>query len=231
MSLRSSRLIFTLLLVASALTGCGSTVQKPIDLDPQFWSEKQPTIGVAITTLPASQLALTGQQGLLDLAINTGINSKLSAQVASWKLQDAATIPDEIVAKLQAKGYKVKKIDEVIDLKQYKEAKFREGFYSRDLTPLQAKYGVDRLLLISYTANGAFRSYYSVIPTSVPTPQVGGIGAVVDLRDNHLMWYKPFVVVKPAQGEWDQPNYANLSNAYYQAVDSSRQLVITPFAQ
>jgi hypothetical protein len=233
MFLRSLRLGFGLLMLAAAamLTGCAAQIQKPIDLDPQFWSEKEPTIGVAMTTMPASQLVLGGNQGLLDLAINKGINSKLSAQVATWKLQDTATIPDEIVAKLQAKGYKAKKIDDVIDLAQYKEAKFHEGFYARDLTPLQAKYGVDRLLLISYTASGAYRTYYSVIPTSVPTPQVGGIGVVVDLRDNHLLWYKPFAVTQPAQGEWDQPNYANLSNAYYQAVDSSRQMVITPFAK
>lgn len=219
------------LFVCSGLIGCASTIQKPIELDSQFWGDKNQTIGVAMTTLPPSQLALGGTQGLLDLAINTGINSKLSTQVSTWSLRDTTTIPDEIVAKLLAKGYKAKRVDEVVDLKLYKENKFREGFFGRDLTPLQAKFGVDRLLLISYRTSGAFRTYYSVVPTSVPTPQVGGTGVVVDLRDNHLLWYKPFAAIQPAQGEWDQPNYANLSNAFYQAVDRSRQLVIIPFAQ
>ncbi|MDE1169149.1 MAG: hypothetical protein PW845_28135 [Pseudomonas sp.] len=231
MLFRSLRGVAALAGLCAVLTGCANTTQKPIDLDAQFWSDKSQSIGVAMTNLPESQLALVGNQGLLDLAINKGINSKLSTQVSTWKLKDTATIPDEIVAKLKAKGYTAKRIDEIIDVTQYKEIKFREGFYRRDLTPLQAKYGVDRLLLISYTASGAFRSYYSVVPTSVPTPQVGGVGAVVDLHDNHLLWWKPFVVVQPAQGEWDQPNYSNLANAYYQAVDSSRQMVITPFAQ
>ncbi|MDY7566555.1 hypothetical protein QN400_16715 [Pseudomonas sp. RTC3] len=42
------------------------------------------------------------------------------------------------------------------------------------------------------------------MPTSVPTPQVGGTGVVIDLRDNHLLWYKPFAAIQPAQGGWDQ---------------------------
>lgn len=231
MLFRTLRNAVAVLFVCSGLIGCASTVQKPIELDAQFWDDKDQTIGVAMTTLPPSELVLVGTQGLLDMAINKGINSKLSTHISTWKLNDTETIPDEIVAKLLAKGYKAKRVDEVIDLKQYKETTFREGFFGRDLTPLQAKFGVDRLLLISYTASGAFRSYYSVVPTSVPTPQVGGLGMVVDLHDNHLLWYKPFVAVLPAQGEWDQPGYNNLSNAYYQAVDSSRQLVIVPFAQ
>jgi len=228
---RSFRHCIALFFVCSGLFGCAANIQKPIELDAQFWNDKNQTIGVAMTTLPPSELVLAGNQGLLDLAINKGVNSKLSTQVSTWKLQDTASIPDEIVAKLVAKGYKAKRVDEAVDIKLFKETKFREGFFGRDLTPLQAKYGVDRLLLISYTASGAYRTYYSVVPTSVPTPQVGGIGLVVDLHDNHLLWYKPFAVTQPAQGEWDQPNYSNLSNAYYQAVDSSRQLVITPFAQ
>lgn len=231
MAFRMFRNCIALFFICSGLFGCAANIQKPVELDTQFWNDKSQTIGVAMTALPPSELVLGGNQGLLDLAINKGVNSKLSTHVSTWKLQDAASIPDEIVAKLVAKGYKAKRVDESIDLAKFKETKFREGFFGRDLTPLQAKYGVDRLLLISYTASGAYRTYYSVVPTSVPTPQVGGIGLVVDLRDNHLLWYKPFAVTQPAQGEWDQPNFSNLSNAYYQAVDSSRQLVITPFAQ
>ena len=68
-------------------------------------------------------------------------------------------------------------------------------------------------------------------PTSVPMAQVGGQGMVIDLADNKLLWFKPFVVTQAAQGEWDEPTYTNLSNAFYQAVDNSRQQMITPFAQ
>ena len=61
--------------------------------------------------------------------------------------------------------------------------------------------------------------------------QVTGQGMVVDLADNKLLWFKPFAVVQAAQGEWDEPTYSNLSNAFYQAMDTSRQQMITPFEQ
>jgi hypothetical protein len=96
---------------------------------------------------------------------------------------------------------------------------------------MKTKYGVDRLLLVYVTATGATRSYYSIVPTSVPMAQVGGQGMVVDLADNKLLWFQPFVAVQAAQGEWDEPTYSNLSNAFYQAVDNSRQQMITPFAK
>jgi hypothetical protein len=206
-------------------------VQQPIALDQQFWGAKEPTIGVAITVLPAPELMLTGSQGLLDVAINKGVNSKLSDNVKTWEVRDLDTLPDVIVAKLQAKGYKAKRIIDQIDLKNYKNISFREGYMTKDMTPMKAMYGVDRLLLVNVFVTGATRSYYSLVPTSVPMAQVGGQGMVVDLADNKLLWFQPFAAVQAAQGEWDEPNYANLSNAFYQAIDNSRQQMITPFSQ
>ena len=222
-------LVFVLLSASAVLTGCSSFVQKPIDLDAQFWNDKDPVIGVALSPLPAPQLALTGNQGLLELAINKGVNSKLSDQVSAWELHDLESLPDEVVASLKAKGLNAKRIPDAIDLTKFKETEKREGYLARNISDLKSKYGVDRVLLISYTTTGAFRSYYSVVPTSVPTPQVGGIGMLVDPKDSRLVWYKPFVVVQPAQCEWDQPGYSNLSNAFYQALDGSRQQILSAF--
>jgi hypothetical protein len=231
MSFHTFRTLATLTLLAClTLTGCAN-VQPPVPLAQQFWDAKEPTIGVAITVVPEPVLVLTGQQGLLDLAINKGINSKLSDNVEKWQVRDLNTLPDAIVAKLQAKGYKAKRINEPVNLTTYKEVSFREGYTIRDLSPIKATYGVDRLLLINIQGTGATRSYYSVVPTSVPMAQVGGQGMVVDLADNKLLWFKPFAVVQAAQGEWDEPTYTNLSNAFYQAMDTSRQQMITPFDQ
>lgn len=218
------------LLACLTLTGCAH-VQPPVPLDHQFWDAKEPTIGVAMTVVPEPVLALTGNQGLLDYAINKGVNNKLSDNVEKWQVGDLNTLPDVLVAKLQAKGYKAKRINEPVDLKIYKETSFREGYMTRDMTPVKATYGVDRLLLVNVYATGATRSYYSIVPTSVPMAQVGGQGMVIDLADNKLLWFKPFVATQAAQGEWDEPTYTNLSNAFYQAVDNSRQQMITPFAQ
>ena len=218
------------LLLCLIFTGCAH-VQPPVELDQQFWNDKEQVIGVAMTPATAPRLMLTGNQGLLDLAINTGVNSKLSDHVSTWDLSDVNTLPDAVIAKLQAKGYKTKRIEERIDLGKYKETKFKEGYMERDITSLKTAYGIDRLLLIAIDSAGATRSYYSVVPTSAPTPVVAGRGILVDVQDSRLLWFKRFEVTQPAQGEWDQPSYSNLSNAFYQAVDNSRQLFVTPFSQ
>lgn len=218
------------LLLCLIFTGCAH-VQPPVELDQQFWNDKEQVIGVAMTPATAPRLMLTGNQGLLDLAINTGVNSKLSDHVSTWDLSDVNTLPDAVIAKLQAKGYKTKRIEERIDLGKYKETKFKEGYMERDIASLKTAYGIDRLLLIAIDSAGATRSYYSVVPTSAPTPVVAGRGILVDVQDSRLLWFKRFEVTQPAQGEWDQPSYSNLSNAFYQAVDNSRQLFVTPFSQ
>lgn len=218
------------LLLCLIFTGCAN-VQPPVELDQQFWNEKDQVIGVAMTPVTPPKLMLTGNQGILDLAINTGVNSKLSEHVSTWDLADVNTLPDAIIAKLEAKGYKTKRIEERIDLSKYKETKFKEGYMERDISALKATYGIDRLLLVAIDSTGATRSYYSVVPTSAPIPLVAGRGILVDVQDSRLRWFKPFVVTQPAQGEWDQPTYSNLSNAFYQAVDSSRQVIVTPFSQ
>lgn len=231
MSFHTLRTLAALTVVAClTLTGCAH-VQPPVPLDHQFWDAKETTVGVAINVVPEPVLALTGNQGLLDLAINKGVNSKLSDNVEKWQVRDLNTLPDAIVAKLQAKGYKARRIDAPVDLTKFKETSFREGYTARDLTSIKATYGVDRLLLVNVMGTGATRSYYSVVPTSVPMAQVYGQGMVIDLADNRLLWFKPFAVVQAAQGEWDEPNYANLTNAFYQAMDTSRQQMITPFEQ
>ncbi|GFM52845.1 hypothetical protein PSCICL_50350 [Pseudomonas cichorii] len=229
MSLYTFRTLAAVVLLAClTLTGCAHN-QPPVPLTQEFWDAKEPTIGVAITVVPEPVMVLTGNQGLLDLAINTSVNSKLSGNVEKWQVKDLNTLPDAIVAKLQAKGYKAKRIDAPVDLKTYKELSFREGYAIRDLTPIKAAHGVDRLLLVNILGTGATRSYYSIVPTSVPMAQVGGQGMIVDLTDNKLLWFKPFAAVQAAQGEWDEPTYTNLTNAFYQAMDTSRQQMITPF--
>ncbi|MDD0977089.1 hypothetical protein [Pseudomonas fontis] len=221
---------YAVLLLCLIVTGCANH-QPPVEFDQQFWNDKNQVIGVAMTQTAAPRLMLTGNQGLLDLAINTGINSKLSDHVSTWDLADINTLPDVIVKKLEAKGYKAKRIDEKVDLSKYKETTFKEGYMERDISALKATYGIDRLLVLAIDSTGATRSYYSIVPTSDPIPVIAGRGILVDVQDSRLLWFKPFAVTQPAQGEWDQPAYSNLSNAFYQALDNSRQLLVTPFAQ
>jgi len=220
------RLIF-LFLATAWLTGCASP-QLPIALEDTMWSERDKTIGVAVVELPKPSVQLTGNQGLLDLAINTGLASGLRSKVETWELASMESVPQHLVDELNARGYKAKTLPP-IKLADFKESGAKLGYAKHDFTPLRQQQ-VDKLILITLYVAGTQRSYYSVIPTSDPLTQVGGMTQVIDLTDNRLAFYEPFATVRAADGEWDEgPEYPNLTNAFYQALDESEQNILAPF--
>ncbi len=138
MHYRVSRLLFLVFLAVAALTGCAHN-QNPVGLDPQFWADTKPVIGVAMTPVPPPRLALTGNQGLIELGINTAVNNTLSTAVAGWGTDDFKALPEDLATRLEAKGFKVKRIPEPIDLSKYKQTSWREGYLDRDLSALKAQ--------------------------------------------------------------------------------------------
>nr|WP_272888468.1 hypothetical protein [Stutzerimonas stutzeri] len=216
-----------LLLTAAWLTGCASP-QLPIALEDTLWSERDKTIGVAIVELPKPTAQLTGNQGLLDLAINTGLAAGLRSKVETWELVGMETVPQQLVDELSTRGYKAKVLSP-IKLSEFKENSAKLGYAKYDFTPLRQQQ-LDKLILITLHVAGTQRSYYSVIPTSDPLTQVGGLTQVIDLTDNRLAFYQSFASVRAADGEWDEgPDYPNLTNAFYQALDESEQSILAPF--
>jgi len=219
--------LFILILTAAWLTGCASP-QLPIALEDTLWSERDKTIGVAIVELPKPTVQLTGNQGLLDLAINTGLAAGLRSKVETWELAGMETVPQQLVDDLNSRGYKAKVLSP-IKLSDFKESGAKLGYAKHDFTPLRQQQ-VDKLILISLHVAGTQRSYYSVIPTSDPLTQVGGLTQVIDLTDNRLAFFQPFASIRAADGEWDEgPDYPNLTNAFYQVLDESEQSILAPF--
>ena len=218
------------LLCLALLTGC-ATPQPPVPMDQAFWNEKQERIGVAYTQLPAPTVALTGQQGLLDYAVNSGMAAGLRAKVETWDASSLREIPQQVSAILQDKGYSVVKLDEPIDVEALKKVSSEKtGFTARDFQPLKAQKQIDKLVLFSFASLGTTRSYYSVAPTSVPVAQVVVTTFVIDLDDNRMLYYQPKVFSRAADGEWDEaPEFPNLTNAFYQALDSTQQDLLGVF--
>lgn len=218
------------LLCLALLTGC-ATPQPPVPMDQAFWNEKQERIGVAYTPLPAPTVALTGQQGLLDYAVNSGMASGLRAKVETWDTSSLREIPQQAAALLQEKGYTVVKLDEPINVEALKKAPSEKtGFTAMDFQPLKAQNQIDKLVLFSFASAGTTRSYYSVAPTSVPVAQIVVSTYVIDLDDNRMLYYQPKVFSRAADGEWDEaPEFPNLTNAFYQALDSTQQDLLGVF--
>jgi hypothetical protein len=219
--------LFFLLLTAAWLTGCASP-QLPIALEDTLWSERDKIIGVAVVELPKPTVQLTGNQGLLDVAINTGLAAGLRNKVETWELAGMETVPQQLADELSARGYKAKVLPP-LKLSEFKESGAKLGYAKRDFTPLRQQH-VDKLILITLNVAGTQRSYYSIVPTSDPLTQVGGLTQIIDLTDNRLAFYQPFSAVRAADGEWDEgPDYPNLTNAFYQALDESEQSILAPF--
>ncbi|MBA1272396.1 hypothetical protein [Stutzerimonas azotifigens] len=220
--------LFFLLLTAAWLTGCASP-QLPIALEDSIWSERDKTIGVAIVELPKPSVQLIGNQGLLDLAINTGLAAGLRSKVETWELASVEDIPQKLADELTQRGYKAKVLP-ALKLSDFKESGAKLGYAKQDFTPLRQQQQVDKLILVSLSVAGTLRSYYSIMPTSDPLSQVGGLTQVIDLEDNRLAFYQTFGSTRAADGEWDEgPDYPNLTNAFYQALDESEQRILAPF--
>jgi hypothetical protein len=217
------------LLCLVLLTGC-ATPQPPVPMDQAFWNEKQERIGVAYTQVPAPTVILTGQQGLLDYAVNSGMASGLRAKVETWDASSLREIPQQVSVLLRDKGYSVVKLDEPINVEALKKVSEKTGFTARDFQPLKAQNQIDKLVLFSFASVGTTRSYYSVAPTSVPVAQVVVTTYVIDLDDNRMLFYQPKVFSRAADGEWDEgPEFPNLTNAFYQALDSTQQDLLGVF--
>ncbi len=196
--------IFILL---SILSGC-ATVTKPVSLNPSFWENKQQTIGVAVTKSQPPTANMTGNQGLLDLAINRGNASKLIDYLEKLELPKLNAISDDFITQLQARGFQVKKIEQPIDtskLEKFSGKSETKQFSDMDYRKFKEQ-GLDRLLIVSVDRVGTTRNYYGFIPTNPPQADIALRGQLVDLNTNELLWYTNDITNSPIAEPWDQPN-------------------------
>lgn len=218
------------LLCLALLTGC-ATPQPPVPMDQTFWSQKQQRIGVAFTQLPKPTTVLAGQQGLLDMAVNNGLATSLRHKVETWDASGLGSVPRQVGDLLRSNGYQAVNLDEPLKLEALpKNAGTRTGFTEQDFQGLKAQKQIDKLVLFRFGDAGTMRTYYGMVPTSVPVAQVVVTTYVIDLNDNRLLYYKPQVFSRAADGEWDEgPDFPNLTNAFYQALDSTQQDLVGVF--
>lgn len=211
-----------LFLIAVLLGGCATT-SKPVSLAPSFWENKQQLVGVAVSKSNPPVATMTGSQGLLDLAINRGNAKQLISYLEKVDLPKLASLPNNFLTQLQARGFNVKKIDEQIDVT--KLAKFSgkstetQQFSEYDFAKFK-ELGVDRLLLISVNRVGTTRNYYGFIPTNPPQADLALNGQLIDLKTHELLWNETIVNNTPVAEPWDQPpSFENVGAAVKSNLD------------
>ena len=99
----------------------------------------------------------------------------------------------------------------------------------KDFTPLAKKYGVDKLVVVEIQTLGLWRTYSAYCPTSDPKAVFGGV-AHVNLRTTHTSWYAPGLGVQERGGRVgsNQPNFPELTNAYFQAMEVGKDEFVKP---
>jgi hypothetical protein len=223
------RLIALSILVV--LTGCVATPQQPVSMESGFLNDSNKTVGVVMTKLPNPDVYLPGADCLLCMAAAEAMNSSLSKHVETLTPDDFKLVRSNLIQRMQEKGVNVVAIEETIDVERLPKHKSEiPNSARRDYSSYQSKYEITHLLVVDIDQMGLYRSYASYIPTSDPKAVLVGQSYLISLKDNTYKWYKPISIYKSAAGEWDEsPAYPALTNAYYQVIETGREMVLSEF--
>ena len=233
----SFRGVVVLAAAAIFLGGCATPVQQRIDLADNYLvsgKAKNGKIGVVMVELPKPDTAFPGANCLLCLGVANGMHSSLNKEVQTFSTAELKPLPRDVVALLKKQGLDAVLIDEPLKIDALPDLnagdtvnKSRKNFSS-----LKAKYKVDRLLVVHFTALGVWRSYSAYVPTDPPKAVVVGNASLIDLATHSLDWYLPVNISRAADGNWDEPpKFPGLTNAYYQVLESGMDVIKKPFAR
>lgn len=222
--------------VVLALGGCAVPVQKPVSLPSDFFSSgpaKSGPVGVVMMEMPAPDTQFPGAGCLLCIGVANAAHAQLTDQVKTFSVDEVKALRAEAVALLKKKGLDAREIAEMPKPSDFPDLPAVEGVNRsrKDYTALGQKHGVQRLLVIRVTALGVWRSYSAYVPTDVPRATVMGEVAMVQLGTHTLEWLAPIRTARAAEGNWDEPpKFPGLTNAYYQAIESAKDLVLKPLS-
>jgi hypothetical protein len=226
------RIRLSLLLAGLALlAGCATKPQPPMDLRP-FAGGTSQKVGVALAELPKASMDYPGTDCLLCFAAAQLANAPLAKQVDTFDAEQLKPVRDRIADSLRRKGVNAVVIAEPIVLESLAQVSGdTTNKPHRDFRPLKARYGVDKLVVVSVDALGIQRLYSGFAPVTDPRAYVRGTGYMVDLASNTYEWYQPFRVFRPAEGRWNEPpEYPGLTNAYLRALEASQDRLLQPWS-
>lgn len=247
MKLAVAAVLATVLLVGS---GCSTPRQQPIPLPAQALQAGSGRIGVAMTALPKVDVHLPGTGCAACAIAATAANAQLLLHAATLPADELAGLRDEAAALLRRKGLLAVVIDEPVvaahlpprgisrgskpqrDRQALPDRDTLRKFIRIDLSAVQDKHQLDRLLLIDITELGFVRSYSTLVPLGAPRAVLRGSVYLVDLKSASLQAYQPIEMLQEAEGRWDEPpRYPGLSLAFFQALELGRDSLLAPLAE
>jgi hypothetical protein len=225
------RLIATVLVVATMLTGCAGKPQRAIAFTAPVVTAQPEKIGVAMTALPKVDTSLPGAGCLLCLAAASIANSSLTSYTHTLPPEDLPALKHHVAELLRKKGMAVVEIDEPVSVGKLPKAQVKgDDMAKRDFSSLGKQYGVDHVIVIDIWQVGFERPYADYIPSSDPKGAITGLGYEVNTKTNVYEWYAPVTIRVSAEGKWDEPpRFPGLTNAYFQALEMGKDKFLTPF--
>lgn len=209
----------------SSLTSCVTKVP----VSQAFWQDRQAKVAVAVA--PAVNQGFfykEGNQGLLDLAINSAVTAGPNRALKQVKPDSFRLLKSQFVADLKKRGHNAVEVKEDLQLKNYPKLQGgATGDAGKDYSSVLNAYGADYLVVLSLNGYGSIRPYYGFIPLGVPKGYANASGFMVKRGASKPLWHTGMgpqnQSVVPVSGNWDQgPEFKNLIEATHQALDSSR---------
>lgn len=231
------RSMFVLAVAAILSGGCATPVQQRIDLADNYFlsgKAKEGKVGVVMVELPKPDTAFPGANCLLCLGVANGMHSALNKEVQAFSTAELKPLPYDVVALLKKRGIDAVLIDEPLKIDALPDLNASDTVNKsrKNFTSLKAKYNIDRLLVVHFTALGVWRSYSAYVPTDPPKAVVVGNASLIDLATHSLEWYLPVTISRAADGDWDEPpKFPGLTNAYYQVLESGMDVIKKPFVR
>jgi uncharacterized protein (DUF3820 family) len=225
-------LYFAFLLVcALVLTGCASTPTKPIAFDQVSTPITNSQIGVFVSDIPKPNTYFPGASCLICLAAAEIANNKLTTFTKALTNEDLLKIKSELTQLLKAKGASIVNLPENFSVSALPDNNSKDADSpKKDFSSIRSQYKLDKLVVVNFNSIGMQRNYSGYAPTSAPFAKIEGSAYLIDLTTNKYQWFQPLDIQKGAEGEWDEaPQYPGLTNAYFQAVELSKDAVLTPF--
>ncbi len=205
------------------LTACGITPN--VDLQDSFWSNAHQKVAVAHSKTIVPDLYHRGQEGLLDIAINSVVNDKFTHQVKQSDMSWYPKLQQEFVAHLHKNKIQAKAIAEPLDESRLPaHPGDNKSIARKDYTTLTATIDSDKLLVIYVNSAGATRQFSGFIPLGKPKAICSLSGRLIDLKTNAILWQHTAAVEIDIADPWDEaPNYHNFTTAFKTAVSFAQK--------
>ncbi len=220
------------LLALIILTGCASIPpQEPVTFNNSLASPSS-IIAISISEIPEAKIVYPGADCLLCLTAAGVANGKLSRQVANLNVNDLEPLGEQLISKLESAGHNLLLIDETTLKNRVRKLKKITGALPnqarKDYSPLKEELKATHLLVLDIEYVGFQRDYSSYVPASEPYAIVKGVGYIIDLSTNIYEWYLPIMQRHSPGQDWkDPPQFPRVINAYYQAIESTKDEVLS----